>query len=72
MIIVHLPQRVKVVVPLMRDKQFISLDYSDPTVGMLFLPVLRLSRGAPWLICPGAPEALVHWHPRQVLIREIL
>ena len=25
---------------LMRDKQFTSLDYSDPTVGMMFCSVL--------------------------------
>jgi hypothetical protein len=40
MIIVHLPQWVKVVVPLMPDKQFTSLDYSDPTVAMMFRRVL--------------------------------
>jgi len=40
MIIVHLPQRVKVVFPLMPDNQFTSLDYSDPTVGMMFRRVL--------------------------------
>ena len=35
MIIVHLSQLVKVAVPLMPDKQFNALDYSDPMVARI-------------------------------------
>jgi hypothetical protein len=41
MMIVHLPQRVKVVFQSMPDNQFTSLDYSDPTVSMMLRRVLR-------------------------------